>query len=113
MPREGLAANKVEWIAGILNGTTNYILTEMKENNLAFDVALKQAQELGFAEADPTFDIEGVNKTFMDWEHDKHNDIMGYRNKSYKSLMTGTMAPVHHTDWLKELDDSYESYMKN
>ena len=59
--REGLAANKIEWIAGILNGTTNYILTEMKENNLAFDVALKQAQDLGFAEADPTFDIEGVD----------------------------------------------------
>ena len=59
--REGLAANKIEWIAGILNGTTNYILTEMKENNLAFEVALKQAQELGFAEADPTFDIEGVD----------------------------------------------------
>ena len=59
--KEGLAANKIEWIAGILNGTTNYILTEMKENNLAFEVALKQAQELGFAEADPTFDIEGVD----------------------------------------------------
>jgi homoserine dehydrogenase len=59
--REGLVANKIEWIAGILNGTTNYILTEMKENNLAFEVALKQAQELGFAEADPTFDIEGVD----------------------------------------------------
>ena len=59
--REGLVANKIEWIVGILNGTTNYILTEMKENNLAFDVALKQAQELGFAEADPTFDIEGVD----------------------------------------------------
>ena len=59
--REGLAANKIEWIAGILNGTTNYILTEMKENNLSFDVALKQAQELGFAEADPTFDIEGID----------------------------------------------------
>jgi homoserine dehydrogenase len=59
--REGLVGNKVEWIVGILNGTTNYILTEMKENNLAFDVALKQAQELGFAEADPTFDIEGVD----------------------------------------------------
>jgi len=59
--REGLAANKIKWIAGILNGTTNYILTEMKENNLAFEVALKQAQELGFAEADPTFDIEGVD----------------------------------------------------
>jgi homoserine dehydrogenase len=59
--KEGLVANKIEWIAGILNGTTNYILTEMKENNLAFEVALKQAQELGFAEADPTFDIEGVD----------------------------------------------------
>jgi len=58
--REGLAANKVNWVAGILNGTTNYILTEMKENNLSFDTALKQAQDLGFAEADPTFDIEGV-----------------------------------------------------
>jgi len=59
--REGLVGNKIEWVVGILNGTTNYILTEMKENNLAFDVALKQAQELGFAEADPTFDIEGVD----------------------------------------------------
>ena len=59
--REGLAANKVNWVAGILNGTTNYILTEMKENNLPFDTALKQAQDLGFAEADPTFDIEGVD----------------------------------------------------
>ena len=59
--REGLAANKINWVAGILNGTTNYILTEMKENNLSFDIALKQAQDLGFAEADPTFDIEGVD----------------------------------------------------
>ena len=61
----------------------------------------------------PTFDVEGVNKLFMEWEHDKHNDIMGYRNKSYKSLMTGNKAPAHHTPWLDELDDSYESYMKN
>jgi homoserine dehydrogenase len=59
--REGLAGNKIEWIAGIMNGTTNYILTEMKDNNLSFDIALKQAQELGFAEADPTFDIEGID----------------------------------------------------
>ena len=59
--REGLAANKIEWIAGIVNGTTNYILSEMKENNLSFNVALKQAQELGFAEAYPTFDIEGID----------------------------------------------------
>ena len=61
----------------------------------------------------PTFDIEGVNNLFMEWEHDKHNDIMGYRNKSYKSLMTGNTAPAHHTPWLDELDDSYDSYMKN
>ena len=59
--REGLAANQIEWIAGIINGTTNYILSEMRENNLTFDVALKQAQELGYAEADPTFDVEGVD----------------------------------------------------
>jgi len=59
--REGLTANKINWVVGILNGTTNYILTEMKENNLSFDTALKQAQDLGFAEADPTFDIEGVD----------------------------------------------------
>jgi len=61
----------------------------------------------------PTFDVEGVNKLFMEWEDDKHNDIMGYRNKSYKSIMTGNTAPAHHTPWLEELDDSYESYMKN
>ena len=57
--------------------------------------------------------FEGVNKLFMEWESDKHNDIMGYRNKSYKSVMTNNKAPSHHTPWLEELDDSYESYMKN
>ncbi|MGC2456866.1 MAG: homoserine dehydrogenase [Gallionellaceae bacterium] len=59
--REGLAANRIEWIAGIINGTTNFILSEMRDKGLPFDVALKQAQELGYAEADPTFDIEGVD----------------------------------------------------
>ena len=59
--REGLTANRIEWIAGIINGTTNFILTEMRDKGLAFDTALKQAQELGYAEADPTFDIEGVD----------------------------------------------------
>lgn len=59
--REGLAANRIEWIAGIINGTTNFILSEMRDKGLPFDVVLKQAQELGYAEADPTFDIEGVD----------------------------------------------------
>ena len=59
--REGLTANRIEWIAGIINGTTNFILSEMREKGLDFDVVLKQAQALGYAEADPTFDIEGVD----------------------------------------------------
>jgi homoserine dehydrogenase len=59
--REGLTANRIEWIAGIINGTTNFILSEMRGKGLDFDVVLKQAQRLGYAEADPTFDIEGVD----------------------------------------------------
>ena len=59
--REGLTANKIEWIAGIINGTTNFILSEMRDKGLDFSVALKEAQRLGYAEADPTFDIEGVD----------------------------------------------------
>ena len=59
--REGLTANRIEWIAGIVNGTTNFILSEMRDKGLDFDAALKQAQALGYAEADPTFDIEGVD----------------------------------------------------
>ncbi|MEK9771314.1 MAG: homoserine dehydrogenase [Nitrosomonadales bacterium] len=59
--REGLVGNKISWVVGILNGTTNYILSEMKNNGLSFETALKQAQELGYAEADPTFDIEGID----------------------------------------------------
>ena len=60
----------------------------------------------------PTFDIEGVNKTFMDWEHHKMEDIMGFRNNSYRSLMTGTMSPKHHTPWKDALDDSMEAYLQ-
>ncbi|MFL6662966.1 MAG: homoserine dehydrogenase [Rhizobacter sp.] len=59
--REGLTANRIEWIAGIINGTTNFILSEMRAKGIDFAAALKEAQELGYAEADPTFDIEGVD----------------------------------------------------
>lgn len=59
--REGLAANRIEWIAGIINGTCNFILSTMRDKGLSFDEALTQAQELGYAEADPTFDIEGID----------------------------------------------------
>ena len=59
--REGLAANRIEWIAGIINGTCNFILSEMRSKGLPFDVVLAEAQGLGYAEADPTFDIEGID----------------------------------------------------
>jgi homoserine dehydrogenase len=59
--REGLTANRLEWLAGIINGTTNYILTEMRDKGLSFEAALADAQTLGYAEADPTFDVEGVD----------------------------------------------------
>ena len=61
----------------------------------------------------PNFDIAGVNRTFIAWKYDKADDIMGYRNKSYPSIMTGNDSPPHHTSWLDELDDSMESYLKN
>ncbi len=59
--REGLTANRIEWAAGIINGTTNFILSEMRDKGLPFADVLKEAQRLGYAEADPTFDIEGVD----------------------------------------------------
>ena len=59
--REGLTANRIEWIAGIINGTTNFILSEMRSKGLSFDEVLKEAQRLGYAEADPTFDVEGID----------------------------------------------------
>lgn len=59
--REGLAANQIEWLAGIINGTGNFILTEMRDKGRAFEDVLKEAQALGYAEADPTFDVEGID----------------------------------------------------
>ncbi len=59
--REGLTANRIEWIAGIINGTSNFILSEMRNRGTSFEQALTEAQRLGYAEADPTFDIEGID----------------------------------------------------
>lgn len=60
----------------------------------------------------PKLDTEAINKTLLQWEDDKHHDIMGYRNKAYRSIVTGTMSPVHHTPWLEALDDSMETYLQ-
>eukprot|EP00696_Hemimastix_kukwesjijk_P008639 gnl/Hemi2/20923_TR6933_c0_g1_i1.p2 gnl/Hemi2/20923_TR6933_c0_g1~~gnl/Hemi2/20923_TR6933_c0_g1_i1.p2 ORF type:complete len:220 (+),score=92.87 gnl/Hemi2/20923_TR6933_c0_g1_i1:836-1495(+) len=59
----------------------------------------------------PRFDVDAVNRAFMEWEHHKMEDIMTFRDKSYRSIMTGTMSPPHHTKWLDALDDSLESYI--
>ncbi|UIJ95094.1 NAD(P)/FAD-dependent oxidoreductase [Sinorhizobium meliloti] len=65
------------------------------------------------AETDyPSFDIEGVNRTFMKWEHHKAENIMGFRDNAYRSLMTGNMSPKHHTPWVEALDDSLEEYLR-
>ncbi len=61
----------------------------------------------------PSFDVEGVNRTFMEWEHHKHDDIMSFRNNAYASLMTGNMQPTHHTPWMEAMDDSMESYLQS
>src|SRR3990170_1825790 len=61
MVREGLAGNRIEWIAGIINGTSNFILTEMRDKGADFAAMLKEAQRLGYAEADPAFDVEGID----------------------------------------------------
>jgi trimethylamine monooxygenase len=102
-------------------------LDAMKKNSKAWrkrEEKLENAEQMIWFQGDyvkeliaatdyPSFDVEGVNKTFMEWEHDKMHDIMGYRNKGYRSLMTGTMSPKHHTAWRYEMDDSMETYLQN
>jgi len=66
------------------------------------------------AETDyPSFDVDGANEAFFQWKKHKSKDIMGFRNNSYRSVITGTMAPVHHTPWKDALDDSMEAYLQN
>ena len=77
--REGLTANRIEWIAGIINGTSNFILSEMRARGLPFATVLQEAQRLGYAEADPTFDIEGI--AGLAAEDIKYAEQLGYRIK--------------------------------
>ena len=66
------------------------------------------------AETDyPTFDVEGANKVFFQWKKHKKQNIMTFRDNRYRSVMTGTMAPIHHTPWVDAMDDSMESYLRN
>ena len=61
----------------------------------------------------PSFDVEGACMAFKEWKGHKKENIMGFRDNSYKSVITGTMAPIHHTKWVEEMDDSLECYLKN
>ena len=61
----------------------------------------------------PSFDVDGANEAFFQWKKHKKQNIMGFRNNSYRSVMTGTMAPAHHTPWVEEMDDSLEAYLKD
>ncbi|MBR7888237.1 NAD(P)/FAD-dependent oxidoreductase [Marinomonas sp. A79] len=100
---------------------------DMIDNSLAWrerELTLETAEEMFTFQGDyilelieatdyPTFDIEGVRQTFLEWKHHKKDDIMNFRNYSYRSLMTGTMSPPHHTPWIDALDDSLEAYLSD
>ena len=96
--------------------TKNSMTWRTREEKLETDEDMiwfqgSNVQELIDATDYPDFDIEAVNQTFMQWEHHKHDDIMGFRNNAYTSLMTGNRQPKHHTQWLQAMDDSMESYL--
>ncbi|GAB6070987.1 NAD(P)/FAD-dependent oxidoreductase [Thiomicrorhabdus hydrogeniphila] len=98
---------------------------EMAENSMAWreaELKLETAEEMYTFQGDyiqelidatdyPSFDIAEVNKTFLEWKHHKYEDIMTFRDYSFRSIMTGTMSPKHHTPWLDALDDSLEAYL--
>ncbi len=78
-----------------------------------FEFQGKYIQQLIDATDYPRFDIAAVNQTFLQWKKDKYADIMGYRDKCHRSLMTGTLATPHHTPWLDALDDSMAAYLSD
>ena len=99
--REGLAANRINWLAGIINGTGNFILSEMREKGRAFEDVLKEAQALGYAEADPTFDVEGIDAAHKLTTADvNYAEALGYRIKHLgvaRSTAAGIELRVHPT----------------
>jgi len=98
----------------MLSHTKEWHVRETAQDDAAYAIDFQgEYTQMLIDETDyPNFDIKGVNRTFMDWKHNKKDDIMGFRDKSHASLMTGTQSPPHHTPWLKALDDSLEAYLK-
>ena len=99
--REGLSANRINWVAGIINGTGNFILTEMREKGRTFEDVLAEAQALGYAEADPTFDVEGIDAAHKLTTADVNSaEALGYRIKHLgvaRSTPAGIELRVHPT----------------
>ena len=101
--RDAMAADSREWVA-----------RELKLADPVDEIDFQAAyiQDLLEPTDYPAFDVTAVAHIFKQWEHDKEADILGYRNKSYRSTLTGTLAPVHHTPWMDAMDDSLEAFLK-
>ena len=102
--KEEMSSNSMEW-------RERELTLETAEEMFTFqgDYILELIEATDY----PTFDIEGVRKTFLEWKHHKKENIMTFRDHSYRSLMTGTMSPPHHTPWIDALDDSLEAYLSD
>ena len=102
--KEEMTANSMEW-------RERELRQETAEEMFTFqgDYILELIEATDY----PTFDIEGVRQTFLEWKHHKKENIMTFRDHSYRSLMTGTMSPPHHTPWIDALDDSLEAYLSD
>ncbi|SNT70994.1 flavin-containing monooxygenase [Psychrobacter sp. LV10R520-6] len=100
---EVMAADSREWVA-----------RELKLLDATDEIDFQAAYILDLIEPTdyPDFDVTRVAEIFKEWEHDKEADILGYRNKSYRSTLTGTLAPVHHTRWMDAMDDSLETFLE-
>lgn len=111
MERIELPATKEEMTAHSMQWRERELTLETAEQMFTFqgDYILELIEATDY----PTFDIEGVRKTFLEWKHHKKENIMTFRDHSYRSLMTGTMSPPHHTPWIDALDDSLEAYLSD
>lgn len=111
MGRIELPATKEEMTAHSMQWRERELTLETAEQMFTFqgDYILELIEATDY----PTFDIEGVRKTFLEWKHHKKENIMTFRDHSYRSLMTGTMSPPHHTPWIDALDDSLEAYLSD
>ena len=106
-----LPETKAEMVANSLEWRERELTLETAEEMFTYqgDYILELIEATDY----PTFDIEGVRQTFLEWKHHKKENIMTFRDFSFRSLMTGTMSPPHHTPWIDALDDSLEAYLSD